>query len=98
MINDLIHMVDIPGNVKIMLSVHALTMQTHMLYLAIFQPAHLTVQFAFPTDLVCHYLTHPPLLYVSHCYTACALTFVLNYLSYYHLDAVQVIMFPIFHA
>lgn len=50
MINDLIHMLDIPGNVEIMLSVHALAVQTHMLYLAIFQPAHLTVQFAFPTD------------------------------------------------
>lgn len=83
MINDLIHMLDTPGNVKIMHSVHALAMQAHMLHLAVFQPAHLTVQFAFPTDpvpTVCHYLRliHclSVLLYMvclSHCYTEYAL-------------------------
>lgn len=42
-----------------MRSVHALAMQTHMLHLAVFQPAHLIVQFAFPAETVpavCHYL------------------------------------------
>lgn len=45
-------------------SVHALAMQTHMLHLTVFQPAHLTVQFPFPTDpvpTVCHYLR------LTHC-------------------------------
>lgn len=81
-------------------------MQTHMLHLAIFQPAHLTVQCAFPlilctvfviiwgssTTFLCF-----PLLY-NVCTYRIQFIFVLNYLSYYHLNAVQVIMFPILHA
>lgn len=81
-------------------------MQTHMLHLAIFQPAHLAVQCAFPlilctvfviiwgssTTFLCF-----PLLY-NVCTYRIQFIFVLNYLSYYHLNAVQVIMFPILHA
>lgn len=88
MINNLIHMLDIPGNVKIMHSPCKLTCYTWLfsslhisLFLLILCPPFVII-WGSPTAFLCF-----PLLY-SVCTHGIHFIFVLNYLSYYHKESI----------